>query len=351
MNLSDLGWKPSFQSAFETLSPSGLHPARIIRQDKGRYLLQTVTCTLPGLLPGNRVDESLPAVGDWVAIQMLDDGPAIIVALLPRFSVFSRKAAGVRTQEQVIAANIDVLFLVSGMDGDFNLRRIERYVVQSSDSGALPVIVLNKADLCSNVEEYLEDVKRVVPGIDVYAVSALQDRGFEAIRSLIHPGITAGFVGSSGTGKSTLVNRLLGSERQSVGAVREDDSRGRHTTTRRELLNLPGGGLVIDTPGLRELQLWGDPDKLQGVFSDIEELALQCRFRDCTHVNEPGCAVNAAVEDGTIDLDRYESFLKLRREFLRFGEQQTILTRLHQKQKEREFGRMRRHINRSNPKR
>ncbi len=351
MNLTDLGWKPSFQSAFDTLLPAGLTPARVIRQDKGRYLLQTVTDTLPGILPGNWMDDSFPTVGDWVAVNTLDDGLAIVVSLLPRFSVFSRKTAGVRTQEQVIAANIDLLFLVTGLDGNFNLRRIERYVVQASDCGATPIILLNKTDLCPDVGQYLNDVERVVPGIEVYAVSALQDTGLVAIRSLIKLGVTAGFVGSSGAGKSTLINRLLGSARQTTGAVREDDSRGRHTTTRRELIILPGGGMVIDTPGLRELQLWGEPDKLQGAFADVENLAQLCRFRDCTHESEPGCAVRAAVEDGTIAPDRYESYLKLRRELARFGEQQTKLAQLKRKQKEREFGRMVRRINRNNPKR
>jgi ribosome biogenesis GTPase len=238
----------------------------------------------------------------------------VIVAVLPRSSVFVRKVAGETTVEQIVAANVDTLFLVSGLDGDFNPRRIERYLTAAWESGAEPVVVLNKADVASDLESSIEEVRNVAIGVPIAAVSALERAGLEALEPWLAPGRTVALIGSSGTGKSTLINALLGEERQATGAVREDDSRGRHTTTHRELVPLPGGALLLDTPGMRELQLWGDPSSVDGAFADVAAVAERCRFRDCTHGNEPGCAVLEEVTTGALSMERLESWRKLQRE-------------------------------------
>jgi ribosome biogenesis GTPase len=245
-------------------------------------------------------------VGDWVALE----AGTRISAVLPRQSVFSRKEAGAVTREQVIAANIDVLFVVTGLDGDFNLRRIERYLLLAWESGAKPVVVLNKADLCSNTTQAAADVQALASGVPVAAISALHGSGVPEVEAHLTAGQTAAVTGSSGAGKSTLVNRLLGHERQRVQEVRADDSRGRHTTVRRELFLAPAGWLLIDTPGLRELQLWAASASVDLAFDDIAALAAQCRFRDCRHQGEPGCAVATSG----IDESRLASYAKLQRE-------------------------------------
>ena len=238
----------------------------------------------------------------------------MIHGLVPRAGAFTRKVAGETTEEQVIAANVDVAFLVAGLDHDFNPRRLERYVVAVWESGATPVLVLNKADLGERVEERQAEAAAAAPGVAVVALSARERTGLETLGAWLEPGCTVALLGSSGAGKSTLVNALLGEDRQATGEVREDDSRGRHTTTRRELIVLPGGALLIDTPGLRELQLWSGEESLAGAFPDVEALAASCRFRDCRHAGEPGCAVRAAVESGALEEARFESWVKLQRE-------------------------------------
>jgi ribosome biogenesis GTPase len=255
-----------------------------------------------------------PAVGDWVACSAPEsDGPAVIRRVLDRRSAFMRKAAGTRTAVQVVAANIDIAFLVAGADGDFNLRRLERYLIQARDGGATPVALLNKADLVAEavVAERCRAIAGLAPDLAVYPVSARTGNGLDALAPLLNPDRTLALLGSSGVGKSTLANALLGEALQLTGAVREDDSRGRHTTTGRRLLRLPGGAYLLDTPGMRELALWSDGETVLDVFADVRELAAACRFRNCRHDREPDCAVNRAVSDRNLDAKRVRSFQKL----------------------------------------
>ncbi len=353
MTLEQLGWTSFFSQA--TSSNDSAHvPARVFRQDRQSYLVvgeagEFSATVLGRLLYDQEAD--LPVVGDWVLIEPFDAGQAIIHGLLPRFSTFARKEAGQKTRRQVVAANVNTVFLVNGLDNDFNIRRIERYLVQTVNSGANPVIVLNKVDLVDNLDEYVSEVERVAPDLPVIALSAMEGAGIEQLFGLIKPGETVAFLGSSGVGKSSLVNRLIGYEHLKTGAVREDDSRGRHTTSHRELFVLPAGGLVMDTPGMRELQLWGDEEDLHAVFNDIEALAASCRFNDCAHESEPGCALREAVESGELDEDRFVSYQKLRREIAWLESRKDEFAQLKAKKRDKEFGRMMKAMKKNNPKR
>ncbi|MFZ5981907.1 MAG: ribosome small subunit-dependent GTPase A [Candidatus Zixiibacteriota bacterium] len=328
MKIEDLGWDIFFRSNFEKIRQEGLVPARVSLEHKNIYQVMSEAGEYLAEVSGRYRHETesradFPAVGDWVAITPRpNEGRATIHRLLPRKSGFSRKAVlsggmpdtGGRTDEQVLAANIDTVFLVSGLDGDYNLRRMERYITVAWDSGAVPIIVLNKSDLCENLDEVVEEVEGVAIGVPVLALSAAVNTGMEQLAGHLTPGKTAAFLGSSGVGKSTIINRLLGEEKMKTSAVSEYDQRGRHTTTHRELILLPGGGIVIDTPGMRELQLWTDDEGLSRTFPDVEALVEKCRFRDCTHGSEPGCAVKKALADGTLDAGRYQNYLKLQKE-------------------------------------
>jgi ribosome biogenesis GTPase len=267
-----------------------------------------------------REKAELPAVGDWVALRADERRPrASIFAVLPRRTAFSRKAAGQKAEAQVVAANVDTVFLVTGLDLDFNVRRIERAVLLARESGVEPVVVLSKADLCADAGVRMEQTRSVAPNVAVVKLSTVTGEGVDALDGWLTPGKTVVLVGSSGVGKSTLVNWFLGEERQSTRTVREHDHRGKHTTTRRELMVLPSGALLIDTPGLRELGLLGSESARGGgalgeAFNDIEALALSCAFSDCTHVSEPRCAVKNALENGKLDAVRLASYLKLKEE-------------------------------------
>ena len=295
-------------------------PGRVSREHRGLYRVLTesgeAVATPAGRLrleARGRID--LPAVGDWVALKgETAAARAVVQAVVPRRSAFIRRAAGDQTAEQVVAANVDSVLLVSGLDQDFNPRRIERYVLLAWESGARPVVILNKADLRADADDCRRAIEEVAPGVDVHAISTRDPPSLAVLRPYLGPGRTVALLGSSGVGKSTLLNRLLGADVQATRAVREHDQRGRHTTSDRHLFVLPGGALAIDTPGMRELQLWESGGGLRATFEDVETLGPLCRFRDCTHQAEPGCAVLAAVAEGRLAADRLESFHKLRGE-------------------------------------
>jgi len=325
INLADYGWTAALAAAFEACAGAGLVPARVVRQSRDRSTLIMAAGESAGEVSGRFRHQAIgpsdfPAVGDWAAVRPVERGPSLIEAILPRRSAFTRKAAGEAVEAQIVAANVDTVFLVSGLDGDFNLRRIERYLTTAWSSGAEPVIILNKADLTPDLEAVIAAAAGVAPGVPIVAARALTEGGLEGLTPFLSAGKTVAFLGSSGVGKSTMINRLIGRERFRTGAMSDAAAgRGRHTTTERELVRLPGGALLIDTPGMRELGLWADDNGLDRTFDEIEALAARCRFPDCGHEHEPGCAVTAAVESGVLDAGRWQSYLKLRRE-LRFME-------------------------------
>lgn len=292
--------------------------ARVISQEKGIYKIQSGTAVKLAEISGKYRYETqtvsdYPAVGDYViAMWPEDDSNAVITGLFPRKSCFIRKAAGAGKQEQVVAANIDTAFICMSLNNNFNIRRLERYLSVAYESGAAPVVVLTKSDLCSDVESKILEAQNVAPGVDVLAISSL-DEDYEAVVNYILPGKTVAFIGSSGVGKSTLINKLTGTDSIATREIGNDD-KGRHTTTHRELIQLPNGAFVIDTPGMRELGMWDSGDGIDTAFADIEELSRMCRYADCTHTSEPGCAVVRALADGTLDAARLASYRKLKTE-------------------------------------
>jgi ribosome biogenesis GTPase len=318
--LEYLGATPEISKFFEeNHRASGFILARIASCVRDEYRLFTAGGEVRGepsgtLLFGASTAADLPATGDWVAARLIAGGEAIVHAVLPRRSQFSRQAAGRRAQQQVIAANIDTAFIVCGLDHDFSPRRIERYLTLTFESGAATVIVMTKADLCEDVEARVAEARAIARDSPVLAIDARSDSCIEALSPYLRGGSTVVLLGSSGVGKSTIVNRLLGYERQATRSVREDDSRGRHTTTRRELIVLDCGALLLDTPGMRELQLWATEDSLNETFDDVTGVARECRFRNCSHQGEDGCAIDAALASGALDYERWNSYLKLRAE-------------------------------------
>jgi len=320
MNLEELGWNEFHEKHYNEMKTQDTFPARVAKAQREKYWIYSslgeLKAEIKGKLRFNAESISdFPVVGDWVVAEMRPEGnAAIIKGVLPRISKFSRKVAGPITDEQVLVANIDTVFLVSGLDSDYNIRRIERYLTIACESNSKPVIVLNKADMCTDVQVKTAELESIAFGVPIVALSAIQKEGLEDLKKYIMEGTTIAFIGSSGVGKSTIINCLIGSEMLKVGAVRESDGRGRHITTRRELMLLPYGGIVIDNPGLREIQLWVNEDALDKAFGDLREYAVQCKFRDCTHLNEPGCAVKKAIENGNLDSKRFQGYIKLKKE-------------------------------------
>jgi ribosome biogenesis GTPase len=318
--LRELGFDGALAEAFAPFAERGLVPARVVG-GHARLLLvsggegETFATVAGSLRHQARGPEDLPTVGDWVALRPREEGHrAVVEAVVPRRTAFVRGAAGDRSVAQVLAANVDTVFLVMGLDGDYNPRRLERALVLAWESGAAPVVLLNKTDVCADLPARVAEIEAVAGGVPVLAIAAKPGEGLEALSPWLGPGRTVALLGSSGVGKSTIVNRLLGRERQRTREVSADRDRGRHTTTHRELVALPGGALLLDTPGLREIQLWSDGTGFETAFGDVQGLAASCRFTDCTHGTEPGCAVRAAVEEGRLDPARLGSFHKLQAE-------------------------------------
>jgi len=319
-SLQDLGWNAYFQQQLEQLTTPGAVPGRVAEELKGAYRVATQAGVAPAVVPGRLLHrasgrEDLPAVGDWVLAGPLPgEERMLVLELFDRRTKLSRQQAGEKTGEQILAANVDVVFLVASLNKELNVRRIERYLTAIWESGARPVVVLNKADLTAEAEALSREVVSVAPGAPVVLTSAATGEGVAGLASQMRQGETAVFVGSSGVGKSSLINCITGLDSQVVNEIRESDGRGRHTTTSRQMLVVPGRGVIIDTPGLRELQLWDGGGASSAVFSDIEELAAGCAFSDCRHESEPACAVRAAVENERLAEDRVRSYRKLERE-------------------------------------
>jgi ribosome biogenesis GTPase len=282
--------------------------------------------------------EEYPAVGDWVVISLrAEEKRATIHKVLPRKSKFSRKVAGLETREQIVAANVDKVFLVNALNRDFNIKRIERYLIMAWESGADPVIILSKADLCDDLEEKLMEVERTAVGVPIHVISTVDGRGLDELNQYLIPGRTIALLGSSGVGKSTLINHLAQKELQKTNEVREYDDRGRHTSTSREMFVLDSGTIMIDTPGMREIQMWSGEDGLTEAFEDIEKLAAQCKFTDCKHKKEPGCAVREAIENGKLSSERFESYIKLQKEIRIAERKQALVEKSKKNKKSKEY--------------
>ncbi len=357
--LEELGWDNHFAGEYALLEIPGVVPGRVVTIEKDAWQVLTEKGELAAQLSGRLRyhaggAEEYPAIGDWVIIRPLPgESKAVIQSILPRKTKFSRQVSGGReridggkTWEQVVAANVDVVFLVSGLDGgrSLNVRRIERYLAIAAASGAAPVIVLNKADLCPDVDVRIREVEKVISGAPVHAVSAVTGTGMDTLKQYLGKGRTAALLGSSGVGKSAIINALLGEERLATGEVRESDREGRHTTTRRELVLLPGGGAVIDTPGMREIQVWGDAQSLDEAFRDITEIALDCRFSDCRHDAEPGCAVRAALRSGELDAKHFKSYQQLQRELRHLAARQEGKAALEEKNRWKKISQYRKRL-------
>ncbi len=334
--LMQLGWNSNFESEFANFSAQDIVPGRIFLEQKSEYLVLTadkeVTAKLAGKIRHKAESKlDLPTVGDWVVLRLLGDGTGVIETILTRKTQISRIAAGNRkkqnlstSEKQLIGANVDTIFLVTGLDRDYNLRRIERYLTLVYNSGADPVIVLNKADLCDDIDSIISDIEEIAFGVPIHAISAITDDNLDLFKSFFETGNTVALLGSSGVGKSTIINKLLGNDRQKIGEISESVNKGQHTTTNRELILLPDGGLIMDNPGMREIVLLAGEDDVEDTFQEIEEFAQYCKFNDCKHLKEPNCAVKQAVIDGDLAQERLESFHKMMREAQYLNDRQKL---------------------------
>ncbi len=343
MSLNDYGWNDSWAERLSEAQVEGGVAARVVAEHRELFRVHTGSEEIPARIAGRlrhvaSRSAELPAVGDWVVIGSGDErGDSLIQMILPRMSVFSRKAAGKRTDEQIVAANVDTVWIVSPADADRNPARIERYLTVVWESGASPVVVLTKADLSAAPERMIAEVAPRAIGAPIHAVSAIDGAGLDELEQYLAPGSTIALLGPSGAGKSTLINRLAGREIMRTADVRESDGKGRHTTTHRQLVLLPSGALLLDTPGMRELQLWSAEEGLEKSFADIEALAAGCRFSDCGHDSEPGCAVQAAIRAGELDLPRFSSFRKLEKELGYLERKQDVRADLAERQRWKEI--------------
>jgi ribosome biogenesis GTPase len=343
--LESWGYSEEWHRRFESAAPEGSFPARVVRDHRGYFRVHTakgeLIATTAGRLKHNAQHATeLPAVGDFVALKEVREaghqhGRGVIQVVLPRTTAFRRKAAGHLTEEQIVASNIDTVFIVCGLDSDYSPRRVERYLILARESGARAVVLLNKSDKCDDVGKPLREIAVMAGDSPVHLIAAKPRIGLDVLHAYLGAGLTIAFLGSSGAGKSTLINALLGEERQATREVREADSKGRHTTTERQMFRLVGGALAIDTPGMRELQLWSSAEDISLAFADIESLAEACKFRDCTHQTEPGCAVRAAAENGALNAERYSHFSKLRSEAKAVGQLRDVKLRIEKKAADR----------------
>jgi ribosome biogenesis GTPase len=320
MQLNQLGWNSFFQTAFQSHQNSNFTVGRIISENKHNYFIISELGELTGECAGKLLYTAesiadLPKVGDWVLMTcFLEEQKAIIQQVLPRFSKFSRKTVGKKTEEQIIGTNLDYVFIVQSLDDNFNLRRLERYLLLAQEGNIQAIIIFNKADLCADIEVKMRLLEKANINYKSLIVSTFNQQGIPDLEACLEAGKTYAFVGSSGVGKSSLINTLLGKHRQATQSVRVIDSKGKHTTTKRELIHLESGAWLMDTPGMREIHLWAEEESLGNTFDEISQLAQNCHFRDCTHTNEIKCAVKQALKDGLIDEYRYKSYLKLQRE-------------------------------------
>ena len=345
-NLQNIGWDEFFARHFQSYAANGYAPGRVASEYKHFYGVYRESGKVLGEIAGKLRHEALdrgdlPVVGDWVVIRPGSEHDKVTIhAVLPRKSKFTRKVAGFRTEQQIVASNIDTVFLVTSLNQDFNLRRVERYLIVAWESGARPVIVLSKSDLCDEIEDRIREIKVAAGDAPIHAVSVVTQEGIDELARYLNRGQTVALLGSSGVGKSTLINHWLGSDHLRVREIREHDGRGMHTTTHRELIVLPQGGLVLDTPGMRELQLWDGDGGLHIAFADIETMASHCYFSDCRHQDEPRCAIREALAEGEIDAERYQSYEKLQKELAHLARKQDVRSAIAEKKRWKKLSRV-----------
>ena len=338
-SLEKYGWEEFFRKDFEQYSKNNYTAGRVAIENKSNFNLYTVHGELTGEISGRfhynaKATSDYPAVGDWVVIRIIPgESKAIIEHVLRRKNKFSRKAAGDTTDEQIIAANADLIFIVTSLNQDINLRRIERYLTLASENNAVPVLILSKSDVCENEEEKISEVSSIAAGIDIHSISAKENIGIEELKKYFSDNRTVAVVGSSGVGKSTLINCLTGSDEMEVSEIGLYKDKGRHTTSHRELLLIEGGGLIIDTPGMREIQLWEGNEGMGETFADVEEISVMCRFTDCRHDTEPGCAIKKAIEEGILTEERFNNYVKLQKEVRYFEIKQDKRAQIEEKKK------------------